>query len=86
MLSRLTRAAPMQAPLFSNDKILYESHCVSFRLPITMPSQYQAGVDLVLLQVAIPDFAFGGWPEAFLPPWASARCVPLWHRSVHPSL
>ena len=30
MISRLTRAAPMQAPLFSNDKIPYESHCVSF--------------------------------------------------------
>ena len=29
----------------------------------------------MLLQVGIPDFAFGGWPEAFLPPWASARCV-----------
>ena len=66
----------MQAPLFSNDKLPNEGHCVSFRLPITMPSQCQAIINPVLLQVAVPDFAFGGWPEAFLPPWASTRCVP----------
>ena len=74
-MSRLTKAASMQAPLFSNDKIPYESHCVSLQLPVALPCQCQAGFDLMFLQVAIPDFAFGGWPEAFLPPWASAQWV-----------
>lgn len=45
---------------------------------ILQPFRSRAAAEMVKAmwwcgQVTVPDFAFGGWPEAFLPDWRIAR-------------